>query len=217
MQTVISVLPTPEVKLARPRLEQIMSVASQLFFTQGFEAVSLRQLAKGAGISPGTMYNYIESKQALLYDLMDETLSLLLNQSTQALRNRNIAKDELGIVLNVFAKLAVTDRANLALALRHAPQLTDVQRARIDIKIHQYAELLQGLIRKKPLFQDIKPECLRRLVRGVLTLLRTCIEDNLQLEKGEVYDMYSSLVDTWLDSCPPCRTPVAKKLICEKH
>lgn len=200
MQTPIFFAPTPHVKATRPRFEQIMAVASHLFFTQGFESVSLRQLAKSAGISSGTMYNYIESKQALLYELMDETLSLLLVQSTRALRSRNIAQDELGATINVFAKLAISDRANLALALRPAPQLSDAQREKIDKKLQQYSELLQRVIRQRPLFQDIDPESMHRLVRGIITLLRACMDDNLQLGKGEAGAVYSRLVDAWLDS-----------------
>lgn len=203
MPTAISVLPAPGVEVTQTRFEQIMSVASHLFFTQGFEAVSLRQLAKGAGISAGSLYNHIESKQALLYDLMDETLSLLLTQSMRALRQPNIANNELNTVINVFANLAITDHANLALALRPAPQLTDIQRAKIDIKIQQYSQLLQRLITKRLMCQDIKPGSLNQLVRGVLTLLRTCIEDNPQSGKGEVYVLYPSLVDAWLTSFTP--------------
>ncbi|MBI6567080.1 TetR/AcrR family transcriptional regulator [Pseudomonas synxantha] len=217
MQTPISFVPMREAKASRPRFEQIMAVASHLFFTQGFDAVSLRQLAKSVGISSGTMYNYIESKQALLYELMDETLSLLLVQSKRALRSRNIANDELGTTINVFANLAITDRANLALALRPAPQLTDVQRANIDKKLQQYSELLQGVIRQRPLFLDIEPACMHRVVRGTITLLRACMDDNLQLNKAEAAVVYSSLVNAWLNSFPAPRTIDFKKSSREKH
>ncbi|TDV72581.1 TetR/AcrR family transcriptional regulator [Pseudomonas sp. LP_7_YM] len=52
--------------------EQIRAIALQLFVAQGFQSVSLRQLATAVGMQAGSLYNHIESKDALLFELIEQ-------------------------------------------------------------------------------------------------------------------------------------------------
>lgn len=46
--------------------EKILHTALELFSNHGFEKTSIREIAKAADISLGLLYNYFESKEALL-------------------------------------------------------------------------------------------------------------------------------------------------------
>lgn len=50
--------------------DKIMSAALQLFGTNGYEATTISQIAKEAGYSKGLLYNYFDSKEALLKELI---------------------------------------------------------------------------------------------------------------------------------------------------
>jgi AcrR family transcriptional regulator len=63
----------------------IRRVALDLIYRQGFAAMNLRDLAAEVGIQPGSLYNHIASKQALLFDLMLEHMSELLAATDAAL------------------------------------------------------------------------------------------------------------------------------------
>ncbi len=52
--------------------QQILDTAINLFADSGFHATSISSIAKEAGVSKGLMYNYFESKEALLYAITDE-------------------------------------------------------------------------------------------------------------------------------------------------
>ncbi|MGG3793784.1 TetR/AcrR family transcriptional regulator [Pseudomonas paraversuta] len=68
----------------------LRQVALQLFVEQGFHSVSLRQLAATMRLQAGSLYNHIESKQALLFELIEEHESdLLALLATQASRRSN--------------------------------------------------------------------------------------------------------------------------------
>jgi len=54
------------------RRQQIMDVALELFAREGYSHTSISQLAKEAEISKGLMYNYFESKEALLIALIED-------------------------------------------------------------------------------------------------------------------------------------------------
>ena len=69
---------TPNSALATPHL-QVRHTALSLFAEQGFQNVSLRKLASALGMQAGSIYNHIESKQDLLFELIDEYEADLLD------------------------------------------------------------------------------------------------------------------------------------------
>ena len=48
------------------RPQEILSAALELFVQQGFSATKVEQVARKAGVTPGTLYVYFENKEALL-------------------------------------------------------------------------------------------------------------------------------------------------------
>lgn len=54
---------------------KIMEVALELFAQRGYHHTSISQIAKAADISKGLIYNYFESKEALLRDIVMEAVS----------------------------------------------------------------------------------------------------------------------------------------------
>lgn len=62
-----------------PKTQQAIRAAGlKLIHRHGYEAISLRQLAQEVGIQPGSMYNYMASKQELLFTLIHDHMSALL-------------------------------------------------------------------------------------------------------------------------------------------
>lgn len=69
---------TPNSAIATPHL-QVRHTALNLFAEKGFHNVSLRKLASALGMQAGSIYNHIESKQDLLFELIDEHETDLLD------------------------------------------------------------------------------------------------------------------------------------------
>ena len=63
---------TPQGAAARERL---YATAMQLIAARGYEATTLRDIAKEAGVSVGLLYRYFPSKQAVVIALYDELSS----------------------------------------------------------------------------------------------------------------------------------------------
>lgn len=71
------------------RKQIILKEAARLFREKGYIASNLRELAKRAGIQGGSLYHHFGSKQDILFQLMDNTmtdmvtsLSILLAETT---------------------------------------------------------------------------------------------------------------------------------------
>ena len=59
---------------------QILAAAAKVFAEQGFDRASMSQLAAACGISKANIYHYYDSKDALLFDLIDSHLSALRDE-----------------------------------------------------------------------------------------------------------------------------------------
>ncbi len=57
--------------IRKASIAKIVTASIELFSTKGFETTSVSQIAKKAGISKGLIYNYFESKNALLKGVFD--------------------------------------------------------------------------------------------------------------------------------------------------
>lgn len=60
------------------RREQILSAARSLIAEQGYEKTTTAQIARRAGISEGTIYNYFPSKVAIVTALKDQAMHAIM-------------------------------------------------------------------------------------------------------------------------------------------
>jgi AcrR family transcriptional regulator len=66
-----------EEKKAQAR-RRIADAASELFGEHGFANVAMVQVARAAGVSEQTLYNYFPTKESLVFDMADEFESTML-------------------------------------------------------------------------------------------------------------------------------------------
>ena len=57
--------------LVAARRDQILDAATRVFAQKGFSRATTREVAREAGVSEGTIYNYFEDKDALLMAILD--------------------------------------------------------------------------------------------------------------------------------------------------
>ncbi|KQN36742.1 TetR family transcriptional regulator [Sphingomonas sp. Leaf407] len=66
-------------------LAAIRAKGLELLARHGYEAMSLRMLAQAVGIQPGSLYNHIDTKQGLLFDVVEGHLRDLIAACDAAL------------------------------------------------------------------------------------------------------------------------------------
>lgn len=60
------------------RLEEIKTTAAKWFFRRGYEGTDLRRIAADIDIHPSSFYNYVSSKEELLYLVMKDGMNEIL-------------------------------------------------------------------------------------------------------------------------------------------
>ncbi|MDH3827324.1 MAG: TetR/AcrR family transcriptional regulator, partial [Desulfobacterales bacterium] len=53
----------------------IRNAAAKVFAERGFKSATTRDIARSARISPAAVYYYFDSKEDLLYQILEETIS----------------------------------------------------------------------------------------------------------------------------------------------
>lgn len=69
---------SPAAVAVAPTKDRINDAAIELFYRQGYNATSLRQIADSVGLQVGSLYNHIRSKEELLYSIMSGVMLELI-------------------------------------------------------------------------------------------------------------------------------------------
>ena len=120
--------------------------ALSLFASRGFSAVSMRDLARHLGIRPGSIYHHIESKEALLFELIEELYELLLHGARQVARRAATPADQLHGLLEAHLRLHDSMGKQFRLAEYDGHCLASEQQARIGDLRSRYEQLLMDSV-----------------------------------------------------------------------
>lgn len=69
------------------RPQEILAAALKLFVEQGYSATKVAEVARQAGVQPGTIYVYFENKEALFKAVIHASMSPVLSYSNDFLNN----------------------------------------------------------------------------------------------------------------------------------
>lgn len=86
------------------RRREIQSVAASMFVLRGFEGTTMREIAKAAGILPGSLYHHFTSKEELLHEIMKPFLRRTLDHYREIIRRR----DRPGVMLRDLVEAALS-------------------------------------------------------------------------------------------------------------
>lgn len=96
--------------LVQRRRRQIVDAAVELFIQNGFHKTTTRQIAKAAGVSIGSLYEYVVSKEDVLYLVCDAIHAEMQRGMAEAMQR--VANQGNPLAEVVRAYLLVCDRMN---------------------------------------------------------------------------------------------------------
>ena len=121
--------------LVSERRAAIVKAAVQIFTERGYQAARTRDVGIAANLAQGSLYNYVRSKEDLLYLICDELVSARMNGLEAALREATDPKERLvrAIKANIKTSLEYPDHTLLVFRENHglSPAARDAIRSRI--------------------------------------------------------------------------------------
>ena len=88
--------------LVEKRRRQIAEAAVKLFIDKGFHKTSTRQIAKAAGVSIGSLYEYIASKEDILYLVCDSIHVEVEKRVTDVMAKSSGGRDALAEIIREY-------------------------------------------------------------------------------------------------------------------
>lgn len=130
-----------------------------MFSRDGYHGVSLRRLASVVGLLPGSLYHHVESKQELLFELIEDYELEVL----QLFRARPFRQAPHGL-LEDYLVLVQAQRASAQVAHHEFRHLSPVQQTRILRIRRQQVQALSDSLRRDGRDQGVALEGLAQLL-----------------------------------------------------
>jgi AcrR family transcriptional regulator len=73
--------------LVRQRRQELVTAAVRVFMEKGFHDTTVRDIGRAANMTQGSIYNYVESKDDILYLVCDQIVSEYQDEARKALEN----------------------------------------------------------------------------------------------------------------------------------
>ena len=119
----------------------IRNAAATVFAERGFKSATTRDIARSAGISPAAVYYYFDSKEDLLYQILEETISTGLSLIQEIEGSRKSLKEKLSDILKIHTQAAV-DFNKMKLLVHNQDALNPEHKEKIKEKQRIYANSL---------------------------------------------------------------------------
>jgi len=182
---------TKDPELIRDRREQLIRAALEVFKEKGFHATTVRDIGRAAGLTQGTIYNYVRSKEDILFLVCDRVIAEYISSMQEAAAATGDPAARLREALRGVTRVMI-EQSSAILLVYHESHNLDRRSlrsllARVQGWINQFEELVvEGLGR------DRLPKTKRSLLTNIVTFLPTLIAlRGWSLSKDLTHDQYT--------------------------
>lgn len=125
------------------RKSDIIKCATNLFQTKGYHQTSIEDICNAVGITKGTLYYYIESKEDLLYEIHEHYINAAIEDTKNEIISSKYetAEEKLKAVLKVYIKLMRDYQPEITVFFKEMDCLSK--------------EKFQAMARKRRVFRDL--------------------------------------------------------------
>ena len=157
-----------EEKISRREMKKIQSrkaildSAASLFQSRGLEDVAIADIMSGAELGIGTFYNYFDSKDDVLMELLGRIMKELGERVRVLSEEQKPVTEILRELLLAAAKLLGENRYVLPLFLRAAQQATLLKRSETSVSAPPFTVLFTRLVEEGRSSRSFSIRCFRR-------------------------------------------------------
>lgn len=174
--------------IRQERRSEILDAALHVFAEEGYHSASVSRIAKKANVSKGLMYNYFDSKEAvlqtLMYDLFDHAMEMLRIEPNEVITDARFKEI---IELSIHIPLNEPQRWKLYMSLAFQKDVTEMLMAQMGSKMMPYMNAMVAYFKGKG-HED--PMAMMRIFSALLDGIQMhCLLDpeNFPAEKAKEY------------------------------
>jgi AcrR family transcriptional regulator len=146
-------IPSPTGRRSGPR-DLIFDAATRLFGERGYTGTTMRDIARAVGILPGSLYAHIESKDAVLLEIIEGGVDRFNAAADRVDRQRLPAGEALHAVIREHLRIVAENPQRTLVVFHQWRYLEEPHRSRLRTKRRHYEEFFTHTVRAGVVDED---------------------------------------------------------------
>lgn len=193
----------------RADLPQILRAAASLFRQKGYAGTSIQDIADEVGILKGSLYHHIDSKEDLLVEILDDSITALL-ASVESIRDQPLQPREKLRALVESQLRAISERQDQVIVFIIERERLPQVLADIEAKTRKYNELFRAIIQEgidAGVWSPSDPRLATLTIVGIGTWFAMWYQPNARLTLESIIEMFTSYSEAILRAEEIAATP----------
>lgn len=165
---------TKDPELIRDRREQLIRAALEVFQEKGFHATTVRDIGRAAGLTQGTIYNYVRSKEDILFLVCDRVIAEYIASMEEAGAATGDPIVRLREALRGVARVMIEQRRSILLVYHESHNLDRRSLRSLLARVQGFIDQVEELV-VEALGRESLPKPKRGLLANIVTFLPTLI------------------------------------------
>ena len=186
--------------MANPdRKAEIRHMAAGVFAERGFDAASIRDVAKATGMSLAGLYYYYRGKDEILFDIQNEAFGTLLDSHAEALAGLKEPREKLRAIVRAHLQFFGSNISEMKVMSRESETLNGEFAERVGEKKRRYVRLVRGVLEemdRKKQFKNKRPDVAVFVLFGMMNWLYTWYDES---RDGTPMELADTICEIFLD------------------
>jgi len=132
--------------LVRKRRQELISAAVRVFMEKGFHDTTVRDIGRAAGMTQGSIYNYVESKDDILYLVCDQIVSEYQDETRKALENSPDPVVRVQSAVRAVAEVMYRHQEEILLIYQDSHMLDGKSRRVILARVEEFIGMFESIL-----------------------------------------------------------------------
>lgn len=133
-------------ELVRERRELLVQAAIEVFLEKGFHNATVRDIGRAAKMTQGTIYNYVSSKDDILYLVCDRIVSEYQSQTRQALVHSQGPVDRVRAAVRAVSEVMYFHRREIKLIYQDSHLLDRRSQRVIQARVEEFIGMFEQIV-----------------------------------------------------------------------
>jgi AcrR family transcriptional regulator len=127
--------------------QEILRTAARLFQQRGYDATSMNDVAAALKLSKGGLYHHFQSKDEILFEIMDHAMELTEGRVLAPVRGIANPEERLRMLIRLHIEVVLSPRdREITVMLHENHPLPPTLRKRINTRKKEYVHFVESLI-----------------------------------------------------------------------
>ena len=180
------------------RRDELLLAAARLFSERGYHGTSMQHLAQAMGILRGSLYAHIESKEDLLFDIVDRGADRFITRMEGVLALDTTPEEKVRLAIKAHIETVAEHMEASTVFLNDWKFLSEDRKSEIQAKRDLYESLLREIIEEgiewETFPEDLDPKYAALLILSTVNWIYQWYSPEGPLQPADIADTFSEMI-----------------------